>query len=60
VFLLEALALILDEPCATLGAEGSAFLATLNRATTGRRIAFISDWKLGMEKLDWIWRLSGS
>jgi ATP-binding cassette, subfamily C, bacterial CydC len=51
--------LILDEPCAGLDAETErAFLGTLNEVAAGRSVLLIAHRLTGVERLDWIYRLS--
>jgi ATP-binding cassette subfamily C protein CydC len=53
--------LILDEPCAGLDADAErAFLATLNAVGDGRTVVLIAHRLTGIERLDRIFRLSGS
>jgi ATP-binding cassette subfamily C protein CydC len=56
----DAPVLILDEPCAGLDAQTEReFLATLNETAQGRTVVLITHRLTGVERLDWIFRLSG-
>jgi ATP-binding cassette subfamily C protein CydC len=51
--------LILDEPCAGLDAQTEReFLATLNDTAVGRTVILITHRLTGIERLDWIFRIS--